>query len=249
MAKAKAKWVYIGKVCRELNCRDNLIYLWHRRVCPRLKRKLRLRRRPNLGRAGRGKHRTYVSRIDFEELLAIPTFTGEYRDDKGALWFGTRKAAEHFCVSVDCLREWRESDCPWLGQKLQCIHLPVMEICLVRGEEGEDREVRRFTARYVYLVSDLVKIVAGMARDPNLLTHEEVREQYGFSVATLHLWRTQEKGCPYLGGKKLTSHKIPVKEMRERRGKQHRYARWVRVFVRAESCAPSNSIRPGWQCA
>jgi hypothetical protein len=200
MLKALSKWVHVNRARKLLGCGPAIFYHWARKGCQPLGgRKLRIKRRKNMGRVG--KPRLYIARSDLNALLALPTFTGEHTDAQGKRWLGTLLAAQQYGFSPSCLRIWRTSPCAYLGRrKMKALPLSVMV------ESGDSR---RMVIRFVYSAEDLATCQSGIATDPKWMTGPEARDEFGFSIGTLQLWRKHKGACPYLQGRKLRSFRKP----------------------------------------
>lgn len=202
---SSAKWLTAEQIERDYDINYFTLRYWCRNPCPILGRKVR-------HRGERGNYQYWAQ--DIEDIVKAPLFTGEWRDDRDALWLSDTLACEryaHVGVTLDKLQGWsgirkpRRSDgrkpnvrqahqyCPYLpnGRRLRAKRVGVAFI----KQNGH----RWYCQVWVYSDEDLDLIAAGVIRDKGGVTAEEAFERFGFDEATLNLW--VESGCPHLRGR------------------------------------------------
>lgn len=195
------------------------------------------------GGANSGQVRYLVHKPSLERWLTSPVLSDEYTDSSGD-WIPRRAATKRFGISRYCLRCWRKS-CPYLkGNGIRSQILPLRQ----KYGAGRNGSTSGPAPERFYNVSDLVACTAGLDKDPDWMTVEEVGLEFGFGYDTLKIWA--RNGCSALGGNKLWSCKRPHESNPS--GKQI-WRRNKRCFLRSDlqkirdKFASTRSMPDGWQ--
>lgn len=233
-------WLTSEQVLEQFNLAFSTVDRWRRRGCPVLGGR-RLRAKRVKGVKG---YKRLFSAEDIRRVVETPPWDGLHRDSSGQEWLSTRLAGERFGFSPDRLDAWRMKGCSALGgHKLRA------QLIRVREAAGIKFWCRN---RWAYHLQDLETIASGLRRENEWLTHEEVRENYGWSVMTLWQWR--KDGCPHLAGRRPRAKTSRVARVRHRaRGSHEAYLRAL-LYYRADldeiarnyKASPEDTAEAGW---